>query len=475
MERGRWCGVVLAAWLGLVGCGDGGRGGSGSGGVDAGGAADAGEDVSAEEPDAPGEVGGEVCGSSWALEEATQAETEACVEARWVGPLAAAECARVEACGCPNAAALEGCVSRREARARRLLGAAIAEAVAEGGVWMDGAALEGCLAGQVAALGRTCGLPEVTEEVAALCERVFVRGGAGAGCEAPGCGLAAAEPAGVVGAACDGDAGCAAGLACAAGRCAAPEAAACTPGGAECGGEARCVVRSGRRECVEAGLGEACGSAEACGAGQVCQEGRCALAGGLGEPCADGVYCQEGLACRFDDMTCQALPQEGEACALGVYGPFLCAEGLGCRCVGEGPGCRERACAPLPGLGEACSQDARCVEGLGCRFGEDGENTCVERVAPGEACTNDSECAAGAYCDFGALRCRAILPVGAACRDGNECGGAGTCAPDEAEGFACAPRPGPGDACFLECSAGACETVELDAACGAAICEVLAQ
>lgn len=450
----RWGVGVVLAW-GLLGCGDAARGGS------------------APEPEPEPEP--ERCGAApWALTPERSAETAACLEQTWVAPIAAAECERLVACGCPNEAALEGCEARRSARARRLLEAA-QEAEAAGGLWLNPAALARCRSGVIAGLEAGCGLPTLSAATEQACAQVFASE-EGLAAPVPGPDEEVPPPARTPeGGACEATEACEAGLVCEAGRCAPLASSACSSEAAECGAEQVCVWVSGSRLCVEASLGEACSVSEGCPGGAWCVEGRCAASPGLGEPCADGIYCAEGLACRFEDGSCQAVPAEGEACALGLYGPFVCAEGLGCQCA-AGELCRERSCQPLASAGEACAQDGRCAEGLGCVFGTDGTNTCAAPVGEGAECTNDTNCASGLYCDFSALACRPWAAFGEACRDGNECGPAGTCAPDGSGGFVCGPLPNKGEACFLECAGrGVCEAVDVVAACAPVICEVLAR
>jgi hypothetical protein len=101
----------------------------------------------------------------------------------------------------------------------------------------------------------------------------------------------------------------------------------------------------------------------------------------LGESCSSPRQCQYGDSYCADDMTCKALPGDGQACAGGrdhVCGPDqtcdtaavvcrdlpragelcenVCATGLLCRCD-EG-GCAQRHCWRLRTAGEPCSDPA---------------------------------------------------------------------------------------------------------------------
>lgn len=217
-----------------------------------------------------------------------------------------------------------------------------------------------------------------------------------------------------------------------------------------CTGDLRCLAAT-RRACAPLAPGASCTSDDGCVAGEYCAEGTCVAAPGEGAACGNGVACAEGLACAFapgpDEGTCRPFPTSGEPCALGTFGPFVCAEGLACR---------DRFCGPIPGEGDDCAVgDVRCAEGLGCAV-EGERSVCRARVGDGEPCMLDDTCEAGTFCDFSENRCRTYFASGEVCRAGNECGPSGACVPDEtATTFRCTERPGVGEACFLDDS---CET-----------------
>lgn len=234
-----------------------------------------------------------------------------------------------------------------------------------------------------------------------------------------------------------------------------------------CAGDALCLA-SARRECQPKVSAGPCASDDACPLGEFCDGAVCAPAPGLDAACGNGVWCAVGLACRFapgvGEGTCQPLPQAGEFCALGSLGPFVCAEGLACR---------ERTCGPVPTEGMACAVGAlRCAEGLGCHV-EDADSVCRPRVAAGAACGLDDSCDDGLYCNFRDNRCAPWAALGEACRDGNECGPAGACVPNETSEFRCVSRPGSAEACFLDdsCQAGlACRSPFAAGACASPLC-----
>lgn len=198
-------------------------------------------------------------------------------------------------------------------------------------------------------------------------------------------------------------------------------------------------------------VGGPCQTTNHCEAGAWCEAGVCAAAAGQDEPCTEGTRCTAGLACRLETGVCGPVPGQGEACALAEQGPFLCGEGLGCV---TGDAIRETTCEPLPTLGQTCTIDSRCGDGLGCDFAETG-SFCVERRGAGGACQTDATCQAGHYCEFSTLECTPFAAAGAPCEDGNECGPGSTCAPVSPSAFACAPSPAVGEPCFLGCAAGA--------------------
>jgi len=278
------------------------------------------------------------------------------------------------------------------------------------------------------------------------------------GCLSGHCGIT-----GLAAAPCEDDADCASGLLCSERMCA-PAPAVCA-GAAECGQHARCLA-TGRRTCVaRPAIDEPCNADAECGPGAYCNlDGRCALSPGFGEMCADGVYCETELTCRSEDTSCGLAPGDGEACGIGEQGPFECAPGLACI---------EGRCHALPGSGQACGGGPHhlCAEGLGCDFQGDDQGACAARVAAGAACSNDSMCQDGLYCELTDLKCAAVRAAGQPCEDGNECGPAGACIPDEIGVFHCAAIPGAGGRCFDTCSADTtCRPAADHGACAPTIC-----
>jgi hypothetical protein len=264
---------------------------------------------------------------------------------------------------------------------------------------------------------------------------------------------------------CDSPEACARGLRCEEGRCA-PQPDDCDRP-ERCGQGSTCFGTA-TRACAPPGAVDApCEYAEQCQPGLFCDlaAGRCALAADSGEPCADGVACLAGLACDLESGRCGALPEQGEPCALGRLGPLLCADALGCV---------QGLCAPLPLEGEICTLDNQCAPGLGCDFTEQG-SFCAPRRGPGEPCMADWICQQGAYCNYQSLTCAPAEPLGAPCRDGNECGEGRVCAPDERQEFVCVVAPQDGEPCFLDCAPGLlCATTAIRASCAPTLCGLLA-
>ncbi|MCU0654704.1 MAG: hypothetical protein MUF64_05260 [Polyangiaceae bacterium] len=297
-----------------------------------------------------------------------------------------------------------------------------------------------CAAGLIC-LGGTCKAPAAQggpcEDVAGCAAGLLCAGGS---CKTP-------SPAG---APCTTTEECAAGLRCPEGVCSNPEGACKST--ADCGQGSLCAAS---RSCGAPGApGEPCENTEDCGAGAWCSDGICASSAGPGQPCDEGVHCGIGLACAMDTGLCQALPGAGAPCALGLFGPVLCAEGLGCL---------DGVCGPLPGEGKPCAMENRCTTAdldgdgkggdLGCDFTAEG-SFCNPRRGAGAPCQNDAICQDQLHCDGKTGTCAAILPPGSPCSAGNECGPEGTCQPSSGGTFACAPRPGAGAYCLFECQPG---------------------
>lgn len=191
-----------------------------------------------------------------------------------------------------------------------------------------------------------------------------------------------------------------------------------------------------------------------------------------GEPCQLSFECQEGLACDIDlaslEKLCLRPAVEGERCNISA--PRRCEEGLECLvqiCTAPlpegapcdldglacGPGlvCTGGVCEPLSGLGESCTSDGHCEEGLRCgettlceplpRTGEpcvEGDRCatpcdvcrpegaardlrCGPRGGEGEPCSGHDHCRLGFYCEGGEGVCLPTLPTGGACTENEQC------------------------------------------------------
>ncbi len=314
-----------------------------------------------------------------------------------------------------------------------------------------------CAQGSVCAAGLLCIADQCADPVAA--------GGACAiddACAPPlRCVAGACAALNDVGGECADAAGCELGLVCTADACATRPAGACGDD-APCGNLNLCATP---RRCESRGeAGASCAEDAACVNGLRCDAGSCIVNPGLGEPCANGVLCATDLACDTDNGTCKPLPAAGQACGFAIDGPHVCAPPLGC--VAD-------VCGPLPESGAACTNDNRCAAGLGCDFTMDG-SVCVPLKAAGGACQTDRTCDTGLFCDFAINQCAAVRPTGAPCKDGNECGQAGSCMPIGGGVFACAPRPVAGERCIFECEAPLfCATDLAASVCAAEVCQEL--
>jgi hypothetical protein len=105
-----------------------------------------------------------------------------------------------------------------------------------------------------------------------------------------------------------------------------------------------------------------------------------------GEDCTDNPYACDGY-CAFDNetgcSTCADLIEEGELCDY----PQRCALGTECRTIDD-----ESRCRAPSALGEPCSWESDCVDGMFCN----NDDVCEEERAPGEPCDdNTSACAFG--------------------------------------------------------------------------------
>lgn len=421
----------------------------------------------------------------------------------WCGPYAEAVCGAAGVCGCGEvpgfpsdsceSVAREFCVTRVES---------LADAFASGHLVLKPEALPDCLAALGTALSH-CTLPHVFQFSVdcvlfvapaglgepcgdGLCADglgtcappgVCVRlPGPGEGCSGSLCGPGLAcdegvciEPRGA-GSACERDRQCAVGLVCRDGSCQvfeAPHADIVCMGPTECGEHLVCLATTRRACAPKSGSGEACEGDDECVDGTYCDGGWCQATPQRGEFCGAGVVCGTGLGCDFETGRCESLPGRGEPCALGRYGPVLCAEGL--MCV-------EGQCSDPPSVGQPCGQGPdgmpACAEGLGCDFRGDGTSVCAPRRGPGDACSNDTMCRDELYCDFSMLLCSPGKLRGEPCPDGNECAAGLTCMiPRPGKAPSCEPLPGLSETCLFDCAEGlVCRPVADHGLCGPSVC-----
>ncbi|MGC4119831.1 MAG: hypothetical protein QM765_35700 [Myxococcales bacterium] len=266
-------------------------------------------------------------------------------------------------------------------------------------------------------------------------------------------------------AACTDTAQCTPPLGCVEGKCA--PMATCTAGEG-CGNEGRCIgpVSSACRPAGAAGAD--CTSAAQCAAGTACDTAakKCVALPGDGEACLNASACAAGFGCLDGPGTCSALGGVGSTCLLGPAGPFLCASGAVCGDSGS--------CIADPKEGEPCGIPNACGSGLVCAFGPGG-STCVKPQPEGTDCQNDI-CATGLFCDFNTGKCAPSYSAGDACSNGNECGPARTCEPDDLQVLRCQALPAVGEPCFFDCVAGAwCERGMTRPTCQAPLCVAMYQ
>lgn len=399
----------------------------------------------------------------------------------WCPVLAARFCEAARRCGCDAVPGFdaEPCVVRTERGCRSQL-AGFADRVESGVLVAAPRVPEGCEVALDAALAG-CRVPDL-DVFTVACPLVWPSDasrtlpGSGAPCfeglcaEGLRCSSEGTCVAPMSGGACMLAGDCPAEERCDAGRCRpwqldGPGDSCAGPG--DCMGDLSCLA-SPDRECRPRVDGGPCTSDLDCVESAFCDEGACVPSPGLGADCGGGVACASGLGCRFapgeGEGTCQPLPVAGEPCALGRDGPFLCAAGLACR---------DRICGAVPGEGEPCAVgQVRCGDGLVCHV-EGVDSVCRPPVGEGARCMLDESCADGLYCDFGTVTCTRVREAGSACTDGNECGRDGACVPDGSGVFRCVPRPGLGEACFLDgsCLDGlACRSVHDAGACAPPMC-----
>ncbi len=453
---------------------------AGFGGACGGGRSGPGRDAGVDSgADAAGDLAGETGDARSALSRLAES---------WCPVLAARYCAAATACGCDEVPGFDE-AAPRDCEGRAAAGCTaellrFAPAVERGLLVPAGEPPAGCAAALDEALA-ACVAPDETFFV--RCPLVAPAGapgfpGAGQACADELCAAGlrcsrdgrCAVPGGA-GATCEVPGDCASSLVCAQGKCAALDLSdrgkSCAdPAG--CGGDTQCLA-SARRVCRAPSAAAGCSGDAECGAGSFCDASVCQPAPGLDQPCGNGVACAVGLACAFsgkggpgsnaDEGLCRPLPRSGEGCALGEGGPFVCAAGLACA---------NGTCGPPPTDGQGCAVGAiRCADGLGCKVAGP-ESICAPRVGVGGPCQLDDTCQDGLFCDFNTNKCRAFYGLEAACANGNECGPAGSCVPDEALRFRCVAQPGEGDACFLDdCEGGlSCKSPYDSGTCAPSIC-----
>jgi hypothetical protein len=166
--------------------------------------------------------------------------------------------------------------------------------------------------------------------------------------------------------------------------------------------------------CVKApGVGQPCAEGLYCEAGLACDvgDGTCQAIPGEGKPCALGLFgpflCAEGLGCN--EGTCGPLPGKGQPCTADSR----CAEdppGLACDFTPEGSFCN-----PRRGAGEPCQNDSICKDGLYCDLTS---GTCAAERPAGAPCSLGNECGKGGSCllsSGGSFACAPLPGVGQAC------------------------------------------------------------
>lgn len=146
--------------------------------------------------------------------------------------------------------------------------------------------------------------------------------------------------------------------------------------------------------------------ANACAQGLWCWEGVCVdpcATAGEGESCPE-VRCGPGLYCRQRVSSENGGPPEVSGTCTRTA-----AAGEGCVDVAcdDGLACSDGVCAPLPGLGQACTAD--CREGT-CVAGSDGTRTCAPRTADGGSCERDDACVSET-CDLERGVCAPAQPL----------------------------------------------------------------
>ncbi len=179
----------------------------------------------------------------------------------------------------------------------------------------------------------------------------------------------------------------------------------------------------------------ACSASYECPTGQRCEvenscPGSCVPLSQDGQPCRNAGDCAGGLFCSEKSATCEPLSDKGEPCDPGA-GEFQCV---------EGSYCKDKTCVPFEKLytgkeGDACSETARCADGLSCTLDVDG-NVCKKLAKPGGECLAGfpSHCPKGHFCTA-ALglgvpvgKCEPLRKEGKACARTSDCEQSLTCA-----------------------------------------------
>ena len=238
--------------------------------------------------------------------------------------------------------------------------------------------------------------------------------------------------------------------------------------------------------------GDACALDQDCKEGTYCgdfdptvQAGVCKLRAATGEPCSASSDCMQGLSCQGEEdaRSCRTSLVIGQACNRHDE----CGdEGMLCK-FDEASGMS--ACAPRPGLNEACTFSFYCEVGLYCELplNEDGtfaDGVCLSEdnlsasftlvMNQGEACGEFGNefrmCRAGLAClgfeidseDGQGLggTCEAPLTQGQACTFQGDCAAPLKCS----EAGICSPSVNyaDGQSCHFgeECSSGYCQVNE---------------
>lgn len=196
--------------------------------------------------------------------------------------------------------------------------------------------------------------------------------------------------------------------------------------GTECSYGLYCSRASGCGRCQPLpNLGEPC-VAGRCAPGVGCRGDSCVPIVSQGAVCGFSDLCELGNSCILigEERMCQPKVNEGEACGAGIGQCALslqCPDGI-CRrfevrdiyegCTEVNQACRSGlycsdagTCAPVPGIGESCSDAPSCEDNLRCLGG-----SCVALGGQGVACNEDSHCQPGSVCYDGT--CRSWFPCG---------------------------------------------------------------